>query len=89
MARPKKTEDSVEVTEAPVETKLTTINQVKLAVSIPNTTSQTLHDRDFTLLYDSSKGCLYVQKKQTERGDGKENHPKFVIFNSNIAYMKL
>ena len=69
--------------------KLTEVDQVKLAVSIPGTTSQTLHSNAYSLTYDSEKGCLYVQKKVTDRGEEKGSHPKFVVFNSNIAYMKL
>lgn len=61
--------------------KLTEISQVKLAVSIPKTTTQTLMSDRFNLQYDSEKMVLYVNKKGTN-----EN---YVIHASNIAYLKL
>jgi hypothetical protein len=64
------------------ETKLTPIQQVKLAVSIPGTTTQTLMEKDFYLMYDSEKMVLYVNKKS-------KPEDRYVIHASNIAYLKL
>lgn len=64
------------------ETKLTPISQVKLAVSIPGTTTQTLVSDKFNLLYDSDKMVLYITKKSDEKA-------RYVVHASNIAYLKL
>ena len=64
------------------EAKLTPISQVKLAVSIPGTTTQTLMSDKFNLMYDSEKMVLYITKKANEEA-------RYVVHASNIAYLKL
>lgn len=63
---------------------LTPISQVKLAVAIPGTTTQTLMEKQYSLMYDSEKMVLYVHKKEAGK-----TQDKYVIFPPNIAYMKL
>jgi hypothetical protein len=88
MARTKKSEGmevhAGDITEQQPEQpklKLTPIRQVKLAVSIPKTTSQTLMDDRFSLLYDADRMVLYVQAKNSK--------DQYVIHASNIAYLKI
>ncbi len=68
-------------TEAKTKKALTPIKQVKLAVSIPGTTTQTLMSDRFSLQYDSEKMVLYVNKIGTP--------DNYVVHASNIAYLKL
>jgi hypothetical protein len=83
MSRPKKeaTESTTETVEAP---KLTPVKQVKLAVAIPGTTTQTLMEERYSLMYDSLRMVLYVYKKEAGK-----SHDKYIIFPPNIAYMKI
>ena len=86
MARPKKiTEESTEMAtqeQLPASaTTITPVSQVKLAVSIPGTTTQTLMAPTYSLDYDSAKQVLYVQKKG--------HKDVYVIHSSNVAYIKL
>jgi hypothetical protein len=62
-------------------TTITSVRQVKLAVSIPGTTTQTRINPAYSLDYDSAKQVLYVQKKG--------NDDIYVIHSSNVAYIKL
>lgn len=87
MARPKKmNEEIVKLVELEMEadqqnTTITPVSQVKLAVSIPGTTTQTLMAPTYALDYDSAKQVLYVQKKG--------HKDIYVVHSSNVAYIKL
>jgi hypothetical protein len=70
-----------EVVVVEQKTTITPVSQVKLAVSIPGTTPQTLMSAQFDLDYDSAKQVLYIQKK------GQKD--LYVVHSSNVAYIKL